>query len=385
MRVSLGWASFARMSTAIPLLFALPNASHAEIDLTRLSTWGSSTMERMAGGFSSLAGENGLRFFNGGDGGAYTDSVLAVQGSMPAELSFSAPGLGTLAGSGEVAVNIPNVQTNPQANSWTGRLGATGVTGTVRYSATEGAWVFTASGGDLSVLEAGRNYSFLPDVGTEFAEGFQVLNLGKNDFFRSSTADEIVQWSIDTFAALEDAEKRVLVMGHFMNEEAPYDPAIRARILEVNQRLKDTFGDNYIDLQAYVTGAEIWEDMGITPTAEDLAAQAAGYKPPSLSADLLHLTMDASRSVVDNLVAPRFRALYTEAFADVHLTAARRHLLPALSGIAADGQGAANRMARAERAQLFTDLVHGDQRDGSASPPWQAQAAPSGPRARDAT
>ena len=59
----------------------------------------------------------------------------------------------------------------------------------------------------------------------------------------------------------------------------------------VNNHLREAFGDNFLDLKAYLASEQALEDAGITPTEEDINRIKGGHVPPSLLfSDMTHFT-----------------------------------------------------------------------------------------------
>lgn len=337
----------------------LPAAAQAQVDFSRLSIWGSSTAERIAPALNSATRDLNFSFFNGGYGATYSDSLLAVHGSAPAQLRFSASQLTGLSSAGNSAVSIPGIALWPQVKSWSGVLEGTDVKGTVSYSAAQSAWVFTKSDGS-TVLAADQSYTFIPNAGTTFANGFQILNIGKNDIIRGSqTASDIIGFTTTAYNYLPQAGEQALVMGHFSHGSPTTTAETLALVKDVNDGLRSAYGDRFIDLQAYVTGSQIWKDLGITPTATDLDYQSRGLLAPSLTTDQLHLTTEASAAVVNNLIVPRLRELYKSSFGTLQASVIETQLLPVLAALAGAEYEDINRRVSADRSQLHHDWREG--------------------------
>lgn len=59
----------------------------------------------------------------------------------------------------------------------------------------------------------------------------------------------------------------------------------------INNHLREAFGDNFLDVKAYLASEQALTDAGITPTEEDLARIAGGHIPTSLIfSDGVHFT-----------------------------------------------------------------------------------------------
>lgn len=269
-------------------------------DYSKISGWGSSTMEGLSSQLTTLAKSFGASYYNGGDGGTKSDAILAAQGAVPALLKFSQ---GTVTTG---TVTVTNVKASSAIKSISGSIAGTDVTGTL--SSTSSAWTFTLSSGETTTVSG--TVEFLPTAGLDNAYSVQILNIGKNDLTAGATAEEIVQAYVTAYNWLPASDKQVIVLGQFVDTNTAADSSVRTEILKANAALKEIFGDRFIDIQSYLTSAQVWEDTGITPTAEDLEQQALGNKPPSLSADNLHMNSAANHAVVYNLIAPVLDAVY---------------------------------------------------------------------------
>ncbi len=277
----------------------------------RISGWGSSTMDYMAPEMTRVAARLGASYYNGGNAGVWSDATLAQQGAEPAQLTF--PG-NTVAAAGPdpLPVLVGNVRASKAIRPFSGTLAGTGIKGTLSPAAL--GWTFTRSDtGGAEAVPAG--VEFLPDAGLENRRSVQILNIGKNDLvFGVTTPNSLDQVLSNTRAA--DAwngtgGKMVLVIGHFMPGATPAISPVRERIVAVNAALRARYGTHYIDLNAYLTGKQLWADTGITPTPEDLAAQALGNKPDSVSKDKLHLNAAGNAAVAQHLIAPKLAELLT--------------------------------------------------------------------------
>ena len=54
---------------------------------------------------------------------------------------------------------------------------------------------------------------------------------------------------------------------------------------QFNKWLKEKYGENVWDIEAYMLSEQIWTDTGITPNEADKQAQKDGIMPLSLSYD----------------------------------------------------------------------------------------------------
>lgn len=276
-------------------------------DTSRVSGWGSSTIEYMAPYLSNAVAGFGAGYYDGGDAAARADSILARQGSAPAQLSF--PG-GTAPTSGGTAVDVGNVRASNGIESFTGTIDGTTVRGSL--SSTSSGWTFTRSGSG-SAVPVTDGTTFLPTEGMANRYSIQLLNIGKNDLTSGASAQSVIDAVATAYDWIPTSDKKALVLGFFVDTGTAADAAVRTRIGDVNTALGATYGADFIDIGAYLTSAQVWTDTGLKPTAEDLRQQALGNLPPSLAADRQHLNGIANAAVVNNLILPRLESYYGRA------------------------------------------------------------------------
>jgi lysophospholipase L1-like esterase len=215
---------------------------------------------------------------------------------------------GTIPASGAVTVTVDEMELNA-GMSFAGVVA--GVAGTLSSDGT--VFTFTrASAGDEVGLAG--TAEFTPDLGTQHAARTTILNIGKNDLPYALTAGrptaQVVNERTDqAFDYLAPLRKRVLVLNHFQNTNTAAESAQRVRIQEVNAAIAARYGRLALDMAGYLASSQVWADTGITPTSEDLAQQALGNKPPSLSGDNLHMNTAGYTAVRDHLIAPRIAEL----------------------------------------------------------------------------
>ena len=251
-------------------------------DMTRMAGWGSSTMEYMGAEVAAEMAALGVAYYNGGDAGVKAEHIMAAMGSRPALLTVTG---GSIPASGAVAVAASNMAPSSLLRPIVGTLA--GVAGTL--SSTADALTFTRAA-DGAAAAVAADTPFLPAVGPTYRDAATILNIGKNNFTSATTntAAEVVAYTAQAFDWLSPLVKRVIVMGHAVNRDTADVSTLRDRVMETNAAYAARYGALYFDLQSYMCSPQIWIDAGVSPTADDLAAQARGNKPPSLSLDDLH-------------------------------------------------------------------------------------------------
>jgi hypothetical protein len=263
-------------------------------DFGKLSAWGSSTIAGLATRFTSLAAEYAASYFNGGASAQVSSHILARIGARPALIDAV-----TIPASGGVTVTTPTIPTSAAAAiSYAGTLA--GVAGVLSRPSGNGqplTFTRSASGSEASVEEG---TPFIPTHGSR--QGVAIVNMGKNGLTAGSGVNESVdfvkQATIDANDWFGAISKPVLIAGHFVDTNTPAESTVRDKITEYNDWARRTYGGRFVDLGGYLTSAQVWNDTGITPTSDDLAQQALGNKPPSLSADDLHLNTAGNNAVI---------------------------------------------------------------------------------------
>lgn len=282
-------------------------------DALKMSAWGSSSLLRYGANsaFSAMASSLGVTNWNNqGQGGETSFQVAARFGSVPFSLIFPD---NTIPASGAVGVTctqLPSNFRNAYLKAYSGTVG--GVSGTLSWSSSLSSLLFTrASSGSPVVLTGATD--FIPTLPESYRDGVVLLWMYKNDITYGSGNPEVsaeVTYNnvVKTFTHLSTLAKRCLVIGIF-NDSSYANTDYLNRVATLNSMMRNKFGDLYCDTQDYLCSAQVWVDTGITPTEQDLAMQAAGYKATSLSGDTLHLNAAASKAITDHVIKPKLISL----------------------------------------------------------------------------
>lgn len=272
-------------------------------DSRRAAGWGSSSMagiEWRIKGFLERTTPK-TEYLAGGRGGEIAEQTAARIGSAPALLTVTG---GSVPASGSVTVTASNVPLTSHLRTYAGTLA--GIPGNLSYQASPAAYLFTRTRAG-SVQQIPADTPFVPDAVTH-QDATVFLWMGKNNLGQRKAEETVIRLTDQAFDWLAPLHKQALVLGHFADSNTPADSLERQQLLAVNAAHRKRYGRLFIDVYAYVTGSQVWADTGITPTAADLAAQAMGNKPPSLSADAGHLN-DAGYIAVTNLITSRLTEL----------------------------------------------------------------------------
>jgi len=82
----------------------------------------------------------------------------------------------------------------------------------------------------------------------------------------------------------------------------------------INNHLRDAFGDNFLDVKAYLASTQALADAGITPSEDDLSKIASGHIPTSLLlTDNTHFTADGYELIAQQVYAKMIELGYCEA------------------------------------------------------------------------
>lgn len=263
---------------------ARPTAVNTDI----MAGWGSSTVQGLATELAAMATSRYATYYNGGVGGQLTQHITARLGSRP----LITAGAVTIPASGVSAeFSISNINNHFSNLSYLATLG--GIQGTFeRKTGTVDKYLFTrTTSGSETIVPAGSKV--LPVNGLANRQAVTILNIGKNDLTGNitgaATLAQVTQWSDEAYDWLGALGRFTLVLGHFVDTNTPAVDSSRTNVQALNAHNKARYAGRFIDLYAYLTGPQVWTDTGITPTSTDLAQQAIGNKPPSLSSDDLHL------------------------------------------------------------------------------------------------
>ncbi|HHT0452843.1 hypothetical protein M4769_14405 [Klebsiella pneumoniae subsp. pneumoniae] len=287
------------------------NLSPVLPDPLKMSAWGSSSLLRYSAdsAFSAMAGSLGVTNWNNqGQGGETSFQIAARFGSVPFTLVFPS---NTIPASGSVAVTctqLPSGFRNSYLKAYAGVVG--GVEGTLSWASS--SLLFTRKTAGSAVVLTGAT-DFIPTLPESYRDGVVLLWMYKNDITYGSANTEVNAEAtfnnvVKTFEHVSTFAKRCLVIGIF-NDSSYSNTDYLNRVATLNSMMRNKFGDLYCDTQDYLCSAQVWVDTGITPTEQDLAMQAAGYKATSLSGDTLHLNAAASKAITDHVIKPKLISL----------------------------------------------------------------------------
>jgi len=239
--------------------------------------------------------------FNGGVSGQGVETICARLGSHAAKLKFPAD---TIPASGSIEVTAPNVNFYRYVEYW-GTV--EGVYGRLRRLGEDRPLEFTRkNGGDPVRLNGPAE--FIPEQGMVERTGPVLLWMGKNDIDPNGDSEavieKIVRYTDEAHEWMSARNKRILVLGHFINRNVGESNPARYQVNAVNEIYAQRYGDRFIDVSGWLTSPQIWEDLGKSPSQQDLADQAAGIPPGSLAKDTAHLTAEGYAGIGKFLIFP---------------------------------------------------------------------------------
>ena len=251
----------------------------------------------------------GVTVTNYGQSGATSDQINMLLGLTP--LGVRIPG-GSIPQSGTVNVAVDQViggWNDTQDLNFLGHLN--GVLG--RLKRTAGQWTFdrTTQGSAMNTTYATfRGYNAaMPSLDGILAHSL-IIGYGRNDISKNvrgmepTIPDHVVRSYVDAYESATAQHKQVAMLGTITRTDETPDSDGFKMVQEIRARLRQLFPTHFLDLQGYLTGPDVWTHTGITPTQQDLDAQAQGMTPPSLFDDVTHYSRTAAQAIAVNLIAP---------------------------------------------------------------------------------
>jgi hypothetical protein len=250
--------------------------------------------------------------FNRGYAGWAVDEVAIRIGAYPLSCTVSG---GQIPASGSVTVTIPaGVGWVPGlTREFAGTLA--GVPGTLtRTGASNTSLTFarTASG---SAVPVGGPVTFVSAEAVHETDTM-VVCLGRNDFAYNVTGTEgsvaahVLAGTARIWSYLREQVQvpHVLFVGTLTKPGETTGTSAHNIVTAINRGLASTYGGRYWDMRDYMVNQAIY-DLGITPTASDLAAIAGDTMPPSIVAGGTEVHYTKAAATV--LAAQIYRQLVT--------------------------------------------------------------------------
>lgn len=254
--------------------------------------WGSSTLYLAGNYLSQLAEAEGYIYVDHGVSGETLAVSGMQQGSNIVTVNFADA---TLTNNTNHAVTITQSFKPKRGRAYKEVELSNGVKGLLYFSEKNGELANTFKPTNLTEpLEVDTTYEYRainPDFINQ-GKGLYYFDIGKNNMGYTDTAQDIVDAQQEMIDYIPDGSE-YLVGGHFVNTNlggTDYGNKVEA----VNQMLKLRYGLRFCDFYDFLYDDAVWAKYGITKTAEDIAAIAAGELPPSMGRDIGTETRDTS-------------------------------------------------------------------------------------------
>jgi hypothetical protein len=235
----------------------------------------------------------------GGVAGQTTDEIALRQGGQVLTVTVTG---GAIPAAGAVAV------TALQTLGWSGTYDFDGSLGGVvgKLRSTAGALTFTRTAPGDPVPAPGP-VTFVPPL-LQHLDKVAIFYPGRNDVFSVDAVSRIVSGVELMIGSLTPLRPRFLIAGPLNATTERAGSAAYNRVIETNKTLAVLHPHEYVDLRSYIVHEVIYE-LGITPTATDIACMAGDAPPPSIMqpADTIHYTAAAH-----DRIAHRFHAELTQ-------------------------------------------------------------------------
>lgn len=221
-------------------------------------------------------------------GGAVVEQQNALVGNIPLRLRFENNRI--LASGASNVTKLVTYAILSKVSTMTGY--ANGVLGSLSTSGSLIYFTRTNAAATDTLLDG--DVDFIPSLGSEYRNAVQIIWVGKNNLTSTVASVNSVTTLMDnTDSIIEYAAsfvKRSIVMTHFVNGDTPAISAERDRINQCNALYKLRYKQNVFDIEPILLGTQIFTDLGITRTAEDIEQQALGNLAPSLRLNADHCT-----------------------------------------------------------------------------------------------
>ncbi|QDY64886.1 hypothetical protein FQA45_00355 [Glutamicibacter halophytocola] len=214
---------------------------------------------------------------------------------------------GSIPASGSIAITTDmNLDLTASVSFYTGHLN--GIAGKIDWNPTDGSFVFTRDAAGSAVPSSGK-VLFEPRWTAQVQFMTFNITMGRNDLSLDAVGADVdtVTHIKANYRELTDwimaERKRALVLGTLNRTTEPIGHVNHTRILELESWMRDTYPGSYLPWRRYIIDQVIY-DLGITPTAGDLANMANDCPPPSVMTDITHPTAAAANKTWEKLIRP---------------------------------------------------------------------------------
>lgn len=241
---------------------------------------------------ANLAEMTGATVYNMGIGGETPVTIASRQGVLDIEFteSFTIPQSSTEEVEIKFAASNGGVVTprNAPIGGWA-PCTINGVDGTMRIVLNTSTWPRTLTAAYFKRNASGKSVKV--DVGDKlipYAQSVKadinIIYSGANDGWTAANTRVPSDYSADIpdFLDLLEAQGEASNNGQYIIIGLTTSDDAKWELLDSEMEKK--FGDNFLNLRKFISSAEAFELMGMTPTDADLAAIEAGSTPPSFLA-----------------------------------------------------------------------------------------------------
>lgn len=246
----------------------------------------------------------GVSVYKRGWNGETTDGILLRLGAKGTMFKF--PGDSLPPSTAGVAIT-PTMRMDmlDAGTTYTGHF--SGVPGKITTNGTGGwSWARDAAGNTVAL---GGPVLFDPQW-TQTTKGHMAgVIMGRNDVSLSSTGVDadvpahVLANYMKLHKWLDSTEKIFFFMGTINRTTEPKGHVNYDRVVKINDYLKATYPGNFIDVRSYLVNQVIY-DLGITPTAADLANMKNDCPPPSVMGDMTHYSPAAAAKISEKILKP---------------------------------------------------------------------------------
>ncbi len=248
--------------------------------------WGSSTLGLAASYFTTMAERHDHVYVGHGVSGETLAVSGMQQGSNITTVKFTDA---TINNSTAHPVTITHSFKPKTGRAYKNIVLSNGVTGQLHFEDN----TFTPTNLDTPLeIDTTYGYRATNPAFINQGKGLYYFDIGKNNMGYADTAQDIVDAQQQMIDYIPEGSE-YLVGGHFVNTGTSGSDYAN-KVLAVNQILKLRYGLRFCDYYDFLYDDAIWTKYGITKTAEDIAAIAAGELPPSLGRDIGTGTRDTS-------------------------------------------------------------------------------------------
>lgn len=261
---------------------------------------GSSSSQHFGAAVASRVAALGVQLSQMGKSGEGIEHIEARWGSSPALLTVSGDRVPV---TGSVVVTSENMPPSASMRPFVGTW--SGIQGTLSSTATTLTFTRTSYG---TGAEAPPSTPFYPQESVPRLSDLLINDSGKNSLSVAGGAAQVIAGTHRMLQHLAPLEKRFVVIDHFVNSNQSPTGLQATQVAEVNAAYYASYGDAVVRRSDWLAGSEVWAQTGITPTAEDLTAQANRLLPPSLSLDAYHMNDTAHIAFYTHVLLPKLTA-----------------------------------------------------------------------------